>query len=77
MKPGCRPTKATWCKWVSAIVEWTPEQRALARERADRAYGTRSIRVPYAALSEMRALDRAEGGVLVHAEHCTKAPSNG
>ena len=70
IKPGSRPGKR-WCEWLHAIRTWTPEERAVARERADKAWGTRSIRAQYAGLGEMRALDAAGDGILIHQWHCT------
>ena len=49
---------------------WTPEERAKAREKSDRAYGSRSIRAQYAALREMGPIDRAQDGPIAHWEHC-------
>ena len=69
IKPGSRPGKR-WCEWLQAIVEWTPEQRAQAREKADKAWGTKSIRAQYAGLSEMRIIDAVEGGTFKHQHHC-------
>ena len=70
MKPGSRPKKSNWCEWLQAITQWTHEQRQMSREKADRAYASRSIRAQYAALGEMRALDMADEGTLVHRNHC-------
>ena len=69
IRPGSRPGKR-WCQWLDAIVTWTPEERAEAREKSGNAYTSRSIRAQYAALGEISALDQAEAGTLKHTDRC-------
>jgi len=69
IRPGSRPGKR-WCQWLDAIVTWTPEERAQARERSNNAYACRSIRAQYAALGELSALEQADAGTLIHTDRC-------
>ncbi len=68
IRPGSRPGR-NWCCWLDAIVTWSPDERAAAREKADRAYASRSIRAQYAA-GELGALKQADQGTLVHRDRC-------
>ena len=70
IRPGARPGRNSWCQWLQAVYNWPSGKRAAAREKANRAYGSRSIRAQYAALSEMRVIDEIEAGTFKHIHHC-------
>ena len=70
IKPGSRPPRRRWCEWLEAIVEWTPEQRSTAWDKAQRAWQSGSIQAQYAALAEMEVLDKILNGEFNHTSHC-------
>lgn len=73
IKPGSRPTRKTWCRWLEAMVTWTPAERKAAWDKAHKAWQSRSIRAQYAAMGEMTALEEQDRGEFKHENHCTCA----
>ena len=70
IKPGSRPTKRNWCAWLQAIVEWSPEERAVADEKAERAWRSSSAQAMYAAGIELKALGEVKAGTFKHSLYC-------
>ena len=71
IKPGSRPTKKNWCEWLRAVLAWEDEDIKKCYERSHKAWLSKSISAQYAALAEMRYLDKVMDGSEQHSHHCS------
>ena len=56
IKRGKRKGRQKWQAWKDDLPHWTNEELSACYVLADKAYGSRSIRAQYVALSEMNQI---------------------